>query len=381
MDRTLGVVATSRKPHERRLAIHPAHLERIDEDVRARLFLERGYGERFGRRDAELAPLVAGLRERDELLAGCDVVVLPKPLAEDVAAMGEGQTLWGWPHCVQDRAMTQAAIDRRVTLLAWEAMNRWSADGAFDLHVFHRNNELAGYCSVLHALTLLGATGAYGAPLRAAVISFGATGRGAHRALGALGVRDITILTQRDVAAVAAAPADAQFATYGRDEDDPQSVLVVDGDEPVPLVEFLVGTDIVVNCVLQDPERPLVFVRETELDAFGPRNLFVDVSIDPGMGFEWARATSFDEPLLTVGPGSHYYAVDHSPSYLWNAATWEISEALAPYLRPVLEGPRAWEADETLRRAVEIRDGVVLNEKVLAFQERAAEYPHAPLAG
>jgi hypothetical protein len=45
---SLGVVATSLKPDERRLASHPDHLERIDPALRERMFLERGYGERFG---------------------------------------------------------------------------------------------------------------------------------------------------------------------------------------------------------------------------------------------------------------------------------------------------------------------------------------------
>ena len=54
------------------------------------------------------------------------------------------------------------------------------------------------------------------------------------------------------------------------------------------------------------------------------------MSCDEGMGFEWARPTSFDDPMLTVATGVHYYAVDHSPSYLWDSATWEISEALIP---------------------------------------------------
>ena len=60
-----GVVATSRKRDERRLAIHPAHLERITPVVRQRLFLERGYGERFGLTDDHLEPLVGGLRARE----------------------------------------------------------------------------------------------------------------------------------------------------------------------------------------------------------------------------------------------------------------------------------------------------------------------------
>ena len=70
--------------------------------------------------------------------------------------MRDGQILWGWPHCVQDRAITQLAIDKKLTLIAFEAMNHWASDGGFGLHVFHKNNELAGYCSVIHALALTG---------------------------------------------------------------------------------------------------------------------------------------------------------------------------------------------------------------------------------
>ena len=58
------------------------------------------------------------------------------------------------------------------------------------------------------------------------------------------------------------------------------------------------------------------------------------------MGFEWARPTTFDDPMFTVGDDVDYYAVDHSPSYLWNSATWENSEALLPFLPIVLGGTR-----------------------------------------
>ena len=72
--------------------------------------------------------------------------------------------MWGWPHCVQDAEMSQLGIDRRLTLIAWEAMHQWTGEARFGLHVFHKNNEMAGYCSVLHALALTGATGAFGRP-------------------------------------------------------------------------------------------------------------------------------------------------------------------------------------------------------------------------
>jgi alanine dehydrogenase len=374
---TLGVVATSRKPDERRLPIHPGHLERIDAGVRRSVFLEAGYGQRFGVSDRQLARQIGGLRSREELIDGCDVVALPKPLASDLEALPERTVLWGWPHCVQDEAITQVAIDRRLTLIAWEAMNHWTGDGAFSVHVFHKNNELAGYCSVLHALQIAGTTGVYGRRLRAAVISFGATARGAVSALFALGVHDVTVLTHRSVPAVAAPMAPARLVHYDRDPEHPSRTLVVGVSGRRTVAELLADHDIVVNCVLQDTDRPLMFVTADELHLFAPGSLVVDVSCDPGMGFEWARPTSFADPTIALGDGVHYYAVDHSPSHLWNSATWEISEALIPFMSTVMAGPAAWDADPTIRRAIEIRDGVVQNPKILTFQGRSATYPHA----
>jgi alanine dehydrogenase len=372
----IGIIATSSKPNERRLPIHPAHVGRIDEELRPRVFLETGYGEAFGVRDADLAPLVGGLRSREELAAGCEVVLLPKPLARDVAALGEGQVLWGWPHCVQDPEITQLAIDKRLTLIAFEAMNHWNADGSFGLHVLHKNNEIAGYASVLHALSLVGSTGDYGRRLTAVVLGFGATARGAVTALNALGVTQVDVLTQRDIAAVASPIHSAHMIQFepGRLGGHAGTVLAETGDEPLPA--FLAGYDLIVNCVLQDPNRPMMFLTEADLPTLRPGTLVVDVSCDAGMGFTWARPTDFDDPMFEVGERVRYYAVDHSPSYLWDSATWEISEALLPHLETVLSGPQAWAADSTISRAIEIRDGVIRNPDILAFQSRSPDYPH-----
>ena len=372
---SLGVFAGSRKQNERRLPLHPRHFGDIDGSLREHIYLEHGYGSRFGFSDADLAPLVGGHRTREELVAECDVLLQPKPLAADVAEMHEGQVLWGWPHCVQDEALTQAAIDTRATIIAWEAMNHWNSDGTFNLHVFHQNNELAGYCSVLHALQLAGITGRYGRPLRACVVGFGATGRGAVIALNALGAREVSVLTQREVAAVASPIHSVRMITFERDPDRPGDTLGLDGrDESVE--EFLAGHDVIVNCVLQNTEAPLTLVKNEDLPLFSSGSLFVDVSCDEGMGFEWARPTSFDDPTFAVGDGLSCYAVDHSPSLLWDSATWEISLALMPHLRTVMEGPASWLDDEVIKRAIEIRDGQIQNPKILSFQGRASDFPH-----
>ncbi len=375
---TLGLLAGSRKENERRLPIHPRHLGLIDESVRRRITLESGYGEPFGFGDEDLAPLVAGMRTRDQVATGCDVVVVPKPMPADLLEVPEGAVVWGWVHCVQDAEITQLAIDRRLTLIAWEEMHHWSRDGSFDLHVFHKNNELAGYCSVIHALQLAGMTGQYGRELRAVVVGFGATGRGAVTGLVALGIQDVSVLTKREAAAVAAPIHSVRLVTYERDPDAPGQTLELDSEDE-SVADFLAGHDVVVNCMLQDTDAPLVLVSNDELERFHRGTQFVDVSADDGMGFEWARPTSFDDPVFAIGDGMQCYAVDHSPSLLWDSATWEISQSLIPHLPTVMSGPDAWTADPTMSRAIEIRDGVVQNPKILSFQGRSAEYPHAKL--
>lgn len=375
----LGVMARSQKENERRLPLHPGHFRRIPAQLRDQLLVEHGYGCHFGVDEGQLTPWVGGFRTRAELIEQCDVLLQPKPVLSDVTGMRAGQALWGWPHCVQDEKLTQVAIDRSLTLIAFEAMNHWNTDGSFGLHVFHKNNELAGYCSVLHAMQIAGVTGDYGRRPRAVVIGFGATARGAVTMLNGLGVHDVDVLTHREVAAVAAPIHSVHMVHFDR-ETTTQVSYADTACGTVPIATFLAGHDIIVNCVLQNPDAPLTFLTDDDADRLAPGTLIVDVSCDEGMGFSWARPTGFDNPTVSVGDGVLYYGVDHSPSYLWDAATWEISQALLPFLATVVAGRDAWERNPTIRRAIEIRDGVIQNPAILSFQGRSPEHPHWPMA-
>lgn len=72
-----------------------------------------------------------------------------------------------------------------------------------------------------------------------------------------------------------------------------------------------------------------------------------------------------------------YYAVDHTPSYLWESATRSISAALIVYLPTVLAGRDSWQKDETIRQAITIDGGVIHPPSILKFQNREPNYPHA----
>jgi alanine dehydrogenase len=373
---SLGVLNTSRKENEHRLPIHPRHLRQIPSGLRSRMTFETGYGSRFGLSADDLASAVGAVSDREQVIASADVVLLPKITVADVAALKHGQVLWGWPHCVQDSEITQVAIDAGATLIAWEAMHEWSDEGLPGRHVFAKNNEIAGYCSILHAMTLVGLSGQYGRQLRAAVVGSGNSAKGAVTALHGLGVKDVTVLTQRSVTSVSPPISDAVLYRIDRPEPDSSIAEVLQRGRAIPTAEFLGQFDIIANCVLQDTDAPLMFIDAAGVDALAPGTLIVDISCDEGMGFACARPTSFADPMFAVGNGAHYYAVDHSPSYLWDSATWDISRALMPFLGTVMAGPQAWQADSTIDRAIEIRDGVIKNRKILAFQRRAAAYPH-----
>ncbi len=377
---TLGLLAMSSMENERRLPIHPHHLDRIEPDLRASMIVERGYGAGFQLEPGYVESRVGRVADRSEVIESADVLLLPKPQAADMTVIPEGTVLWGWPHCVQDARLTQIAIDRRLTLIAFEAMQHWNRRGDFSLHVFHKNNELAGYCSVLDAMRLIGSTGGYGPRLSAVVIGFGATARGAVTALNAQGVHDIQVLTQRDITAVGSPIHGAHMAQLNTGDGEVHLSEVLTKNGNVLLPEFLASHDIVVNCTLQDVAAPLTYLRTDDLKRFTTGSLIIDVSCDAGMGFEWATPTGFDDPMFTVGDGVHYYAVDHSPSYLWNSATWEISAALLPFLRTVMDGPATWEKNLTISRAIEIHDGVINNPSILSFQGREADYPHVRTA-
>ena len=136
----LGLLGRSSMENEKRLPIHPHHLDRIDADVRARMIVERGYGDDFQLEPGYIESRVGQVAGRSEVLEAADVLLLPKPQAADMSAIPGGRILWGWPHCVQDTQLTQTAIDNRLTLIAFEAMNHWTSRGDFNLHVFHKNN-------------------------------------------------------------------------------------------------------------------------------------------------------------------------------------------------------------------------------------------------
>ena len=367
----VAVIGTSRKENEKRMPIHPDHIAWIPPNIRSHLHFEKGYGLPFGMEDETICALTGNrLLSRKKLLNDHKAILITKPVIEDFEEMQEGASVWGWLHSVQQRYITQIAIDKKLTLVAWENMYY---EGKRDLiHIFDKNNELAGYCGVQHALQVVGIDGNYGRERKAAVIGFGSVSRGAICALKAHGFHDITVYTKRPSGLIKDKLPGISYQQYIRDEGG-FGVVAADGGKK-RFIDELTVADIIVNGILQDPVDPIVLIDDEGIPKFTKACLVVDVSCSRNMGFSFAYPTTFSNPVFRVG-NIQYYGVDHTPTLLWDSATWEISKAILPYLQYVIQ-----ETDnKVLSDAIDIKDGRILNRDILAYQNRSKVYPYKQL--
>ncbi|MFT7288552.1 MAG: N5-(carboxyethyl)ornithine synthase [Halieaceae bacterium] len=238
---------------------------------------------------------------------------------------------------------------------------------------------MAGYCAVIHALQLKGIDGHYGDPWKVIIFSFGAVSRGAIYALKAHGYQDITICIHRPNHEVREEARDCHYVTLSSgDGGEARMVLVEHDGSHRPLTGLVGEAGIIINGAFQDTNNPIDFVIEEEKDCLKLGCLIIDVSCDEGMGFYFAKPTSFKEPMLQVD-NVDYYAVDHTPSYYWESASRSISAALIVHLPAFAAGLAEWLKNETIRRAINIDEGVIQKPDILAFQNRQLDYPHAAI--
>lgn len=373
---TMGVIGTSKKEDERRVPIHPDHLNRIPEHIRRQLIFEKGYGVPFNIDDEEISEQTGGIATRSEILSDIGSVIIAKPVLSDLEELKEGGILWGYPHCAQQMSITQKAIDKKLTLIAFEDMYVWYPDGHIGRHTFYKNNEIAGYCAVIHALQLKGIDGNYGNQRKVIIFSFGAVSRGAIYALKAHGFRDITICILRPDHLVREEVLNVHYARIKRGKENESRLLVVehDGTER-PLLDLIHESEIIINGTFQDTNDPMNYVNENEKSNLKPGTLIIDVSCDEGMGFYFAKPTTFKKPIISVDK-IDYYAVDHTPSYYWDSASRSISAALIVHIPSVINGRTSWKQNETIQNAINIDKGVIVKDTILRFQNRKTAYPH-----
>lgn len=171
------------------------------------------------------------------------------------------------------------AIERKQTLIAFEEMFVWSPTGNIGRHTFYKNNELAGYCGVLHALQLKGIDGHYGEQQKILIFSFGAVSRGAIYALKARGFKDITICIQRPDHEVREEVLDCHYVRIQKGKDNESRLMVVEHDGTKrPFLDLISKADIIVNGSFQEPDNPYMFINAEEASYLKPHSIIIDIS-------------------------------------------------------------------------------------------------------
>jgi len=308
----------STKENENRRALLPAHLRQLANPEL--MVIEQGYGLAMGLKDSEYRKAGATVADRERVSA-CPIICDLKPMVED-QYYHPGKTLFGWIHAVQGRRITDQLLEHKMTAIAWEDMF------VERRHVFWRNNEISGEAAVVHAFLQWGRA-PYG--VRAALIGQGNVGRGAVRALERLGC----------------------------------TVTVYNRMTSCLLRQEIGEYDVVVNAVLWDVFRDDHLVYDTDLDRMKPRSLIIDISCDEKMGVESSHPTTIAAPVYWHKNVLHY-AVDHTAALYFTTASESISEALVPYLDKLVRG----ESCPVLDEATIIREGVILDQRIVTFQKR-----------
>lgn len=320
--KTMGFVI-SHKNGEQRRAILPEDIGALK--YPAQLYFESGYGLSVGATDEEYMAAGCHVVSREEAMA-CDIIADVKlGDADYLDKLSPNKILFGWAHTVQNLDFTSAMLKDNHSVIAWEEIFE---DGRY---IFYRNREVAGEAAVLHAFRYCGRM-PYDS--RVAILGNGQTAKGAMRILHGLG---------------------AEVDVYGRRQEQLFRKKMFD-------------YDVLVNCIMWDTSREDRIIYKEDLKKFKPGTLIIDVSCDPELEIETSRPTTIENPVYTVD-GVIHYAVDNTPAMFPITVTKVLSRGIGKYIDIVLESDFD-EYPDNLKKALVIREGHILDERIRAFREK-----------
>lgn len=317
--RTIGFVI-SHKENEARRALIPEHIKFIEHP--SYLLVETGYGNALGYCDDDYRTNGAKIVSREVAMAA-EIVCDPKiGDADYLSELNKGQTVFGWVHAVQNRDITDALLERKLTAIAWEDMfedNR---------HTFFRNNEIAGEAAIMHAFQ---AHGVFPRDAKVAILGRGNVAQGAIRALSMLGA-DVTCYSR------------STEKLFNKEVD---------------------KYDVIVNAILWDTKRKDHIIYKEDLARMKRGSMIIDVSCDRNGGIETSIPTTIEDPIYVVD-GITHYVVDHTPALFYKSVSRTLSEAIYKYLNILING----DLDEVLKKALIIENGIIIDKRICDFQGR-----------
>lgn len=316
--KTVGL-PISHKENENRRALLPSDAESIRNINH--IYVEKGYGDILGLTDEDYIKAGINVCSREEVLSK-DIICDPKIGDADYLEDLSGKTLFGWAHAVQSRDIADKILSGKNTLYAWEDMYESGR------HCFWRNNEIAGEAAVMHAYMC---HGLFPYNTKVAVLGRGNAAGGAIKTLNYMG---------------------AEVVVYNRRTEQ--------------LFRQEIGNyDVIVNALLWDTSRKDHIIYRDDLRKMKRNSMIIDISCDRAGAIETSIPTTLDSPSYFVD-GIRHYVVDHTPSLFYKTATESISKQFTNYIDYLISG----QPNSCLENALEIRDGIILDKRIIDFQNR-----------
>lgn len=342
-------ILRSQRRDEQRIPFIFDHLQHLASEYSDCLLFEKGYGQFVGISNSAIGALGFSVQSRKRLLQNEVAFLILKPTMDDYMSLPIGAVVIGWIHAVQSPEVVNIATKKRLTLIALES--------CFDTagrHILHKNNYIAGYQGVQHALAIHSLSPCL--KPKVCIIGYGDVGRGALSALRQLDC-DVTVYTRYPVNMDIEPVKYKQVVRH-------QGMLWYD---KAPIAQELGKYDIIINAIKQDMLSPVQFICTKQRHFLKRGSLIVDLSCDPNLGFYFAQETKHACPLVSVA-GVNYYSISNVPSLVFDKSSQVISEALTKHIGDffrLLSGERSLFDD-----AIEIANGVIINQTIIQFQQR-----------
>ena len=93
--------------------------------------------------------------------------------------------------------------------------------------------------------------------------------------------------------------------------------------------------------------------------------MIIDISCDRNGGIETSIPTTIENPIYDKCGVTHY-VVDHTPSLFYKTTSLSISKEVSKYIDYLVEDSY----NSVLHNAVAIRDGIIIDKRIIDFQNR-----------
>ncbi|SHE65083.1 L-alanine dehydrogenase [Modicisalibacter ilicicola DSM 19980] len=312
------------KNHEYRVALTPTGVRELVERGH-RVIVQASAGEGSGFPDTDYQAAGASLEaDVEKVWSEAELILKVKePQSEEVARLGEGQTLFTYLHLAAEEKLTKGLMASGATCIAYETIT----DDHGGLPLLAPMSRVAGRMAVqAGAHSLEKAQGGAGvllpgvpgvAPAKVTVIGGGVVGENAARMALGLGA-EVTVL---DKSLPRLEALDHRY----------QGRLRTVYSTADALDEAIRDSDLIIGAVLVPGAAAPKLITRKQLSDMRPGSVLVDVAIDQGGCFETSKATTHAEPTYVVDDVVHY-CVANMPGAVARTSTQALTNATMPFV-------------------------------------------------